>query len=104
MNYLINITLTPKNGEPLDLGDTPCKWAAKGLDFLDAPYAFYEFIDEALGYDEATYTARTKFLDCFFDELNYLISVKGFDDGLEFTLNMPHKFFGVAFQISIFTE
>jgi len=76
MNYQINITLTPKNGEPLDLGTTPCKWAAKGLDFLDAPYAFYEFIDEALGYDEATYTARTKFLDCFFDELNYLISVR----------------------------
>ena len=104
MNYLINITLTPKNSESFDFGDTPCEWVAKGLTFLDAPYAFYEFIDEALGYDEATYTARTKFLDCFFDELNRLISVKGFDDGLEFTLDMPHRFFGVAFQISIFTE
>ena len=102
MTYYINITLEPKNQHRVHLGDTPCEWSKNNLEFLDAPYGFYEFIDEALGYDEALYTARTKFLLAFFDALNKQIRTLGFRDELEFNVNMPIKFFGVCFSILIF--
>lgn len=102
MTYYINITLEPHDQTPVHLGDTPCEWSKHNLEFLDAPYAFYDFIDEALGYDEATYTARTKFLLIFFNELNKKIEELGFSDGLEFNINMPIKYFGVCFSILIF--
>lgn len=105
MTYFINITLTPKFNNDLDLGDAPCSWDAsrKNLEFSDAPYSFYEYIDEALGYDEASYTARSKFLLEFFTLLNNSIDAAGFFDGLKFDLNMPEKFFGVCFEITIYT-
>lgn len=101
MTYYINITLKTIHKE-IDLGDAPIEWSEQGLDFLDAPYAFYEFIDEALGYDEATYTARTKFLNEFFNKLNDYIKTLGFSDNLEFNLNMSDKFFGLCFIISTY--
>ena len=104
MTYYINITLKPHNQEPIHLGDTPCEWSKNNLEFLDAPYGFYEFIDEALGYDEAIYTARTQFLLIFFNELNKKIEELSFSDGLEFNINMPIKYFGVCFSILIFKE
>jgi hypothetical protein len=104
MDYLINITLTPKNSEALDLGNTCCSWDGKCLTFLDAPYDFYACVYEFLGDDETEGSPRDRFLSCFFDKLDSLISQHGFVDNLEFTLDMPPEFFGVAFVISIFTE
>jgi len=104
MTAYINITLKPKYNNDLDLGDTPCLWDAptKNLDFLDAPYGFYEYIDEALGYDESTYTARSKFLLEFFTKLNNLIDKNGFYDGLHSYINMSEKFFGVCFEVNFY--
>ena len=106
MNYQINIMLTPAIGPVIDLYDTPCKWDTKhnNLDFLDAPYSFYSFIDDFLGYDENENSPRSKFLDCFYGLLNDEIKARGFSDNLEFTLTMPAQFFALSFNISIYSE
>ena len=108
MDYLINITLAPKDGAKVDLGDTFVEWSQKHkcLTFLDAPYGFYDYLDTVLGSDESDDNSLDKrFFAWFFEDLNNQIVEKGFPSnsfkGLEFNVTMPDEFLGLVFEIFI---
>lgn len=112
MTHLISIDLLPNIGPVVGLGETPCQWFNASnderdegaLEFLDAPYAFYDYISEVLGYDASDDKSIDKqFCDMFFTILNQEIARRGFSDNLQFTLVMP-KFFHLAFNINIFAD
>lgn len=113
MTHLISIDLLPNIGPVVDLGSTPVIWQRSSedqrdegvLQFEDAPYAFYDYITEVLGYDSSNDNSIDKqFSDMFFTILNQeILSKGGLSDDLQFTLVMP-KFFNLAFNINIFTD
>jgi hypothetical protein len=107
MTHLISIDLLPNIGTVVDLGTTPCAWHIdvtdqrnEGcLEFLDAPYGFYDYIDEVLGSESSN-----DFADMFFTILNQEIQrLGGISDDMQFTLVMP-KFFHLTFNINIFED
>lgn len=101
MTHIIEIDLLPFSGTLIDLGSAPCSWDSrrKALEFLDAPYDFYEYIDEVFGYDDSDNSPRNRFMSEFFRLLDAEIERKGFSDRLHFTLTMPKQFMAVSFNI-----
>jgi len=105
MTHLISIDLLPTIGTVVDLGATPCKWSHNNLEFEDAPYEFYEYIETVLGYDASNDNSADKvFSEMFFTILNQeILSKGGLGDDMQFTLVMP-EFFHLAFNINIFVD
>lgn len=101
MSHIIEIDLLPFSGTVIDLGSAPCSWNSrrKALEFLDAPYDFYEYIDDVFGYDDSDSSIRSRFMLEFFRLLDSEIERNGFSDRLHFTITMPKQFMAVSFNI-----
>jgi hypothetical protein len=114
MSHLISIDLLPNIGTVLDLGTTPCTWQRSSedqrdegvLQFEDAPYEFYDYVEQVLGYGGYDDNSiDKKFCTEFFTILNQEIASKGgfSNEDMQFMLIMP-KFFNLTFNINIFTD
>ena len=98
MDYYINFAL--HRGD--DFGNAPVEWHedAKVLEFGDAPYNFYDFVDDRFGFSDEEDSPRMKFLDEFFDALHQRIDELGMKDNLHFLLEVQ----GLTFDIDISEE
>jgi hypothetical protein len=110
-DYSIEILLLPNMGQVIDLsqGGDECRWNPKtdergcgNLEFYDAPYAFYEYIDDVLGYDASDdNSAGNRFKDAFFTALNQEIERQGGLSEGYFTFTLPKQYFSLAFHINV---
>lgn len=110
-DYSIEILLLPNMGQVIDLsqGGDECRWNPKtdergcgNLEFYDAPYAFYEYIDGVLGYDASDdNSAGDRFKNAFFTALNQEIERQGGLSEGYFTFTLPKQFFSLAFHINV---
>jgi hypothetical protein len=110
--YSLEILLLPNMGQVIDLGSAPVEWKPKTdergigyLEFHDAPYNFYDYIDSVFGVDASDdNSADKRFADAFFTALHQAIeSQGGLVDGY-FTFTMPKEFFSLAFHINVKEE
>lgn len=110
--YSLEILLLPNMGQVIDLGSAPVEWKPKTdergcgyLEFYDAPYDFYQYIDDVLGYDASDdNSAGDRFKNAFFTALDQEIESKGgLVDGY-FTFTMPKQYFSLAFHINVKEE
>jgi hypothetical protein len=106
MTHLIDIDLLPNIGSIVNLGSAPIDWYPEtGLEFADAPYDFYQYIDEVLGWNASEDNCiADQFKRCFFELLDKEIFRKGFRDNMQFTITMPVKFFAVSFNVCIYPD
>lgn len=106
MTHLIDIDLLPNIGSVIDLGTSPCDWnPAAGLEFADAPYDFYQYIDEVFGWNASDDNNRANlFKQEFFKLLDTEIFRKGFSDNMQFTITMPKQFLAVSFNVCIYLD
>jgi hypothetical protein len=110
-DYSIEILLLPNGGEIIDLtkGEDIVRWNPKtdergvgNLEFYDAPYALYEYINDVFGYDASDdNSADKRFADAFFTLLNQEIERKGGLSEGYFTFSMPKQYFSLAFHINV---
>lgn len=65
-----SLYLNIKGGKELDC--CPVEWHqdCKVLEFGDAPYGFYDYVDNLFGFSEEEDSPRMIFLDKFFDALH----------------------------------
>jgi hypothetical protein len=106
MTHLIDIDLLPNIGSVIDLGTAPIDWDPKaGLEFADAPYDFYDYIDTAFGWNASDNNNRANlFKQEFFKLLDAEIFRKGFSDNMQFTITMPVEFLAVSFNVCIYLD
>ena len=98
MDYYINFAL--HRGD--DFGNALVEWHedAKVLEFGDAPYNFYEWVDDHFGDSEDDTAPRIQFLDAFYNALHQRIDELGMKDNLHFLLEVQ----GLTFDIDISKE
>jgi len=72
-----SLYLNIKDG--VDFGCTPVEWHQdfKTLEFGDAPYNFYDYVDNLFGFSEEEDSPRMIFLDKFYDALHDQIATIG---------------------------
>jgi hypothetical protein len=107
--YSLEILLLPNMGQVIDLGSAPVEWKPKTdergigyLEFHDAPYNFYQYIDDVLGYDASDdNSAGNRFKDAFFTALNQEIERQGGLSEGYFTFTLPKQYFSLAFHINV---
>jgi len=106
MTHLIDIDLLPNIGSVIDLGTAPIDWNPdSGLEFADAPYDFYDYIDKAFGWNASDdYNRANLFKQEFFKLLDAEIFRKGFSDNMQFTITMPVEFLAVSFNVCIYLD
>lgn len=106
MTHLIDINLLPNIGSVIDLGTAPIDWDSEiGLEFADAPYDFYAYIDEVFGWNASDDNNRANlFKQEFFKLLDAEIFRKGFSDNMQFTITMPKQFLSVSFNVCIYLD
>lgn len=98
MDYSINFALHSST----DFGSTPVAWHedVKILEFGDAPYSFYEWVDGHFGDSEDDTAPRVQFLDAFYNALHQRIDELGMATEPRFTLEVQ----GIKFDIEIFKD
>jgi len=106
MTHLIDIDLLPNIGSVIDLGTAPINWNQNhGLEFLDAPYDFYDYIDTVFDWNASDdYNRANLFKQEFFKLLDSEIFRKGFSDNMQFTITMPKQFLAVSFNVCIYSD
>lgn len=106
MNHLIDIDLLPNIGSTIDLGTALIDWNSEvGLEFGDALYDFYQYIDEVFGWNASDDDNRADlFRQEFFKLLDAEIFRKGFSDNMQFTITMPKQFLAVSFNVCIYPD
>jgi hypothetical protein len=110
-DYSIEILLLPNMGQVIDLsqGGEECRWHPKtdergvgNLEFYDAPYGLYEYLNNALGYDASDdNSAYQRFANAFFCALNQEIERQGGLSEGYFTFTLPKEYFSLAFHINV---
>lgn len=95
MDYSINFQL--HRGD--NFGSTPVTWHddVKILEFGDAPYGFYEWVEDHFGDSDDETSPRMKFLDEFYDALHERIDQLGMKDNLQFLLEVK----GLTFDVQV---